>query len=341
MDLMYDVSPFKCHKSLIFINKIYIYVISITLLLILSSCGNKAATAGVAPQINSQNEESSEGFSSYQIGPTWDAQVINGHYLRQKNDFLTSKIALSTLKISGPSGQGTGFFLGKFNNQFLVATSAHVLKNVPICMAIPVYAHFQIINKTYRCNKIIGIWSDIDLAIFTIDEDRDDDTLSKTNPLSFDFNESLEKGTQLMTMGFGSYENSDGELTLKEDRDCIVYSPTGIVKAIQKDDKSIDAFATGCDISEGDSGSAVVNKATGKVMGLIWATSSPKPLKITTDAYLDSLLASDSSDVWNYFSYAVSTGTIKERLLRWCIEVDRGGFGLQRRVKTVYALLGI
>ncbi len=339
-------------KLLILINKFHLHILLYPLLFMgLAACGGSQSDSIHNPVELEKKQEVEAGFTPYQIGPTWDAKIVTSSYLRQRNDYLTSKIALSTLKISTPWASGTGFFLGLVNNQFLVATSAHVLKNIPSCMALPVHGIFSLQNKSFRCRNIIGIWHDIDLAIFTIKENRGEDFLGKINPLQFDFEDPYNHGTALTSIGYGSFNNPDGHPTLKESRDCMIYSPSGQFARVKRTDseankvvaQEITAFATGCDISPGDSGSAIVNTQSQRVIGVMWATSSPKPVKVMTDDYLDRLIQGqeDSNDVWKYMSYGVSARTIKQRLLDWTNEVNRGGFGLQRRIETILKLIEV
>lgn len=335
------------------INNIHLWNLLGPIVLVgLVSCGGNSADSAHNPLTTADKERVKPGQTLYQIGPKWDAKVITNSFLNSRNDFLTSKLALSTVKMATPWESGTGFFLGKYNGQYLVATSAHVLKNIPTCIALPVHAIFSLQNRSYRCHKIIGIWNEIDLAIFSIREKRSDKFLRHINPFKFDFNDPYKHGTPLMTMGYGNYKNPQGNLTLKRSRDCMIYSSSGEFGRVSKQNKKSDdkmaekemtVFATGCDISAGDSGSALVNVESQKVIGIVWATHSPKPDKITTDAYLDSLVRGhqDPSDVWKYFSYGVSALTIKKRLIDWTNEVHRGGFGLQRRIHTIRKLVSI
>ncbi len=342
----------QCDILLKNINKFHLQALLYPLIFLgLFSCGSKNADSINNPVGPQTKQEVQAGFSSYQIGPSWDARVVTNSYLSERNDYLTSKLALSTLKISTPWSIGTGFFLGEVNKQFLVATSSHVLKNIPTCMALPVHGIFDIQGKSFRCRKIIGIWPDIDLAIFTIRENSGEDFLGKINPLKFDFNDPYIHGTPLTSIGYGSFNNDQTRPTLKESRDCMIYSPTGQFARVKKSENETNdnvanevvAFATGCDISPGDSGSAILNIQSKKVIGFFWATSTPKPEKVTTDQYLDDLIAGkeDSNDVWKYMSYGVSSRHIKQRLLDWTNEVHRGGLGLQGRIDTVLKLIEI
>lgn len=344
--------PISLENLLKLINKFHLSKVLYPILFMgLLSCGSKNSDSINNPVELGKKQEIQEGYTAYQIGPTWDAIKLNNSYLMERNDFLTSKLALSTLKISTPWSTGTGFFLGKINQQYLVATSAHVLKNIPTCLALPVHGIFNMQNKSFRCRKIIGIWNDIDLAIFTIRENRGENFLAQINPMKFDFDDSYIHGTPLTSIGYGSFKNSEIRPTLKEGPDCMIYSPSGQFARVKKPQaeenkdmtKEVTAFATGCDISPGDSGAAVVNIKSQKVIGLFWATSTPKPDKITTDAYLNSLIQGKekTDDVWKYFSYAISSRHIKQRLIDWTNEVHRGGLGLQRRIDTVLKLLEI
>lgn len=328
----------------------------LTLVVAISACGGGQSEDSIHNPVGQETDQKQLDLNaSYQIGPNWGAQKIDAQYLRKRNDFLTTKMALATVRITTPWAKGTGFFLGRFNDRYLIGTSAHLLKNIPMCFAIPLYAHFEIQGKSFRCKNIIGIWPEIDFALFSIRdvfEKKDESSepegfLAQINPLEFDFKDPLEHTTALSTMGFGIHKNEQEELTLKEDQDCMIYSPSGVLAKVSKANQEKDqpqamtAFAMGCDISPGDSGSAVINRESRKAIGIVWATSSPKPEKLKTDLYLNALLngEEDSNDIWRFFSYAVSGHTIRQKLIHWTNEVERGGFGLQDRRRTVLQFL--
>ena len=72
------------------------------------------------------------------------------------------------------------------------------------------------------------------------------------------------------------------------------------------------SFAHGCDTSHGDSGSAIVDRATGRPIGIHWTGKVPKSSRVRTSGYLADLLASPSDDVWSELGYAVPAAKIKE-----------------------------
>src|SRR5690606_34729203 len=94
------------------------------------------------------------------------------------------------------------------------------------------------------------------------------------------------------------------DLVANQDNDCIVYSETDDVRFmadpddLNPGDYSVWSFANGCDVSHGDSGSAMVDRNTGEIVGIIWTGRIPKDKKVQDPAYLDSIYSSSSEDVW-------------------------------------------
>ena len=74
------------------------------------------------------------------------------------------------------------------------------------------------------------------------------------------------------------------------------------------------SFANGCDVSHGDSGSAMVDRKTGKPIGLIWTGKIPKSPKVQQSQYLNEILQKQSPEIWTELSYAVPAAKIREVL---------------------------
>jgi hypothetical protein len=105
------------------------------------------------------------------------------------------------------------------------------------------------------------------------------------------------------------------------DSDCKVFSPTQDFRLMPDPDAlnpgTYDAwsFANGCDVSHGDSGSAMVDRKTGRPVGLIWTGKIPKSPQVQSSRYLAELAAGQSEEIWTELSYAVPASKIKEVLL--------------------------
>jgi hypothetical protein len=76
------------------------------------------------------------------------------------------------------------------------------------------------------------------------------------------------------------------------------------------------SFANGCDVSHGDSGSAMVDRDSGDVVGIIWTGRIPKTPDIQDSKVLDDLLRTQSPRIWKELSYAVPAAKIREVLQR-------------------------
>lgn len=91
------------------------------------------------------------------------------------------------------------------------------------------------------------------------------------------------------------------------------------------------SFANGCDVSHGDSGSAMVDLQTGEVVGLIWTGKIPKSTRVQSSEYLEELIENPNEDIWNELSYAVPAAKIKEVLLK---RIQNGEES--QRVKSIF-----
>ena len=291
------------------------------LALLLVSCGGDKEKINDAPD---SGNNSLENFGNqYQIGSQWSRNPVTSQTLIFTNDLHLEDAAYATGRISTLWQTGTAIYLGRFYGKHLVATNSHVLKNIPSCAIgyIAPAINFSLIGKSFRCNKLIGSWPEIDFALLELKvSQRESDFLELINPLRFDWKDPLEKGTPLLTLGHGKYKNSKAHLTENSDPFCKVFSSTGKVKKISnknENPKEVYSFATGCDISNGDSGSALINRRNGKVIGMVWSTYSPKPMVYRSDSHLNNLFDNPNKDIWKYLSYGVPAKSIRGYLRNW------------------------
>lgn len=340
MTTVKNINPYRSFFSA----KVFLWLmLGLTMALFTSCGGDPELKIGPAP--TDQAEQATFNSDPFQIGPAWGAETINPEFLSSENDYAITRAAQSTVYIRTLFARGTGFFLGEHNGDMLIATNAHVLKNIPSCTVSPVIVDFKNVNLTYTCSKVIGIWRSIDFAILSLNTNSASRrTLLRLDPLKFDFSSDIAKNNLLMTIGYGDRTSSGSKLTLKRDDDCRVYSPTETFKRLnnpeEKDALSVLSFAMGCDISPGDSGSPVMDRNTGDVVGIAWSTYTPKPATLRSGAYMARLRAEESEDVWNYLSYAVPASEIRQELIRWTYQVQRSRIMTKRR-ETILKLLGI
>jgi hypothetical protein len=311
-------------------------------LILFTGCGgNGDLTVGDFP--NSGSESISQ--TDFQIGASWDAQNLTTQNVINTNNFVISQGASSTVLIRTLFAKGTGIFLGRFNNRYLVATNAHVLKNIPTCAVTPVVVQFKLANLAYTCSKVIGIWPDVDFALIALRAQNGSHVfLDQLNPPKMAFKKPLLKNTLLYSFGHGAYLNSENNLTLKAGDDCRIYSEDNTLRRLQDPNqegaKKVPSFAVGCDISPGDSGSPLIDRTTGDIYGLIWSTQTPKSFSVRSSTYMERLRAENSDEVWSNLAYGVPATAIRDELLRWTERVKRS-LPMRERRRAVLDLLGL
>jgi hypothetical protein len=250
----------------------------------------------------------------YQIGEEWGKKVVLAEDLEEGS--VLHRAAFATAKLGG----GTAFLLGRFNGAMVVATNNHVCPEDdtrPSCTEREV--NFTMLDKRFAVNKVLGSWTDIDTALLTIEvESEEDMELLEKYGQNFAIHDSLRLGQELLTVGFGIAENPGRQMVANQDSDCKVFSDE--VRFIADPDRfnpgphKVWSFANGCDISHGDSGSAMVDRNTGKVVGIIWTGNIPKDPKVRETGFLQSIFYDQSEDVWQELSYAVPASEIGKKL---------------------------
>jgi hypothetical protein len=293
--------------------------------LVLTSCGGGNGEVGITPTADDQ-ALSEKVVSEFSIGPTWDALKVSSEFLFERNDFLTARLAANTVKVTTVHRTGTGFYLGKHLGHHIIATTAHGLVNVPSCKFSTVLIQFPMAKKVYTCKELIGIWADVDYAMLALKaEPEEDEFFATLNPLKLaPLSGNPLQGTPLMSMGFGSVLNNDNQLTLKEDRYCTNLSPqfARMNNGDERIPRKIPSFAVGCDLSPGDSGSALVDKENGRVVGMVWSIMKPKSPFVKSAAFLEDILSQSEPNVWEDFGYAVPVSSIRRSLQIWANRVE-------------------
>ena len=252
-----------------------------------------------------ENELSPFLNDTYRIGDEWGKKPVTIETLKTASEAF-KRAAFATAKVGG----ATGFYLGTFNGFHVMATNHHVLTSANACLGKMV--KFPLLQKSFKCTNFFGTWTDIDLALFAIEVKSDQD-LQKLESVAgnFDFQEPFSAGTPLLTLGFGIANNANRSLVGNEDSDCKIFSSAGEFRFMPDPDEinpgPYKAWSTsiGCDVSHGDSGSAIVNKTTGHPIGILWTGRIPKAEKIQHSAFLDNLLLNPTEDIWKEMTYAV------------------------------------
>ena len=250
--------------------------------------------------------------TTYQIGDEWGKLPFSPNEMLA--DSVYAKTALATARVGG----ATGFYIGKFAGEHVMGTNNHVMGSRFQCGRVS----FPASKLALRCKKFLGTWKNLDLTLFTVSvNSKDDEEILSGISNNFAFHESIDRETPLITSGFGIAENSSRKMMINRDDDCISFSAAGEYRLMADPDdlntgpNKVWSFAVGCDVSHGDSGSAMIDRVTGKIVGLIWTGRIPKATRIQDSAYLRQIIAEDNKEeIWGQLSYAVPAEKIKEIL---------------------------
>lgn len=253
----------------------------------------------------------------YRLGDEWGKKrVTNLSILKESAAFARAASSTAYLSVGG-----TGFYLGKFAGAHVLATNHHVCPVASDCVGGK--ADFRILGKKLKVKKLYITLPDVDLSLLEIEVPAKDEVALAKVAKNFSFKKDIKKGQELITIGFGVGGNENNSLMANKDSDCKVFSQTAeYVHLADPDDfnpasYSAWSFAHACDISHGDSGSAMVDRQTSEVVGIVWTGKIPKAKKIQSSAYLNKIFAEKNSpDVWKELSYAVPAVKIGEFLAK-------------------------
>ncbi len=249
-------------------------------------------------------------IEKYQIGEVWGKHEVTAQELENK---IIHRAALGTASVR--MGGATSFYIGKFNGYHVMATNYHVYSDTSQCVGRPV--RFISMNKVFKCVAFLGAWSKIDLALYTIDVvTPEDEAVFAQLAGNFAFKSSIHQNQPLLTLGYGLAMNPSYKLTINYDSDCRVFSGDGEFVDLKDPDTMNPApytavsFSNGCDISHGDSGSAVLDRSTGALLGLVWTGATPKDPKVRSEDYLLDLVKLHRPEIWTQLSYAIPAPVI-------------------------------
>ncbi len=244
--------------------------------------------------------------SDYQIGAEWGKNPVTNTSIKQQSAAF-KRAAFATVRI--PRG-GTGFYLGKFAGAHIIATNHHVCPTGASCLSDR--AAFPLLGKSYKMSKFHETFKDIDLTLIEIQVPASDEANLAKIAKNFAFKSDLKHRQPLITIGFGVANNPLNALMGNQDSDCVVLSADGQYRHMKDPDDlnpgedDVWSFANGCDVSHGDSGSAMVDRRTSAVMGIIWTGRIPKNPKVQNAEYMNQVQADPfHPDVWKEMSYAV------------------------------------
>ena len=249
----------------------------------------------------------------YQVGSEWGKKFVKSDVLDQESPAF-ARAARATAQYGG----GTAFYLGKFNGHHLAGTNHHVQPNLKCQGPLA----FTAISVTATCKKILGTLPEVDFALIELTLTASQEQKLAPVARNFAFDRPIIQGMPLITIGFGVADNPSRRMVGNQDSDCKVFSADNEFRKMADPDElnpgSYQAwsFANGCDVSHGDSGSAMVDRDSGDVVGIIWTGRIPKTPDIQDSKVLDDLLLTQSPRIWKELSYAVPAAKIREVLRR-------------------------
>jgi hypothetical protein len=244
----------------------------------------------------------------YQLGDEWGKIPVTS--LAGENAVF-SRAARATAFVGG----ATGFYLGKFNGKHMMATNHHVFHGRPCGW---MSAKFNWLGKTFECEKVYGDWTQIDLVLFSITVPTDDEPLLAGVGGNFAFDAPVYPGQELLTIGFGVADNPSRAMVANRDSDCKTFSGAGEFRLMADPDDynpgpdKVWSFASACDVSHGDSGSAFVDRRTGAVVGIVWTGRIPKSPSVKSSRALDDILRRNAPQIWTELTYTVPAAKIRD-----------------------------
>ncbi len=250
----------------------------------------------------------------YRIGDEWGKIRVTKVMMDSETPAFVRAVS-ATAKL--PKG-GTGFYLGKFNNEHILATNHHVCPTRSYCDGDNV--SFPVFKKKF---KVVGFYitlPQIDLTLLKIKVKEQDEAELMAVAKNFSFQKDVTRGMELLTSGFGVGGNPGSVMMVNQDSDCKVYSGDGEYRLMADPDTMNPgsykawSFAHSCDISHGDSGSAMVERSTGDVVGIVWTGKLPKSKFVQSSAELIHLLNNPSEAIWEELAYAVPAPKIADSL---------------------------
>ena len=251
----------------------------------------------------------------YRLGDEWGKKPVTEEDLKSNEHFR--RMALATAKVRGG---GTGFYIGEYNGEYVMATNHHVCEDYDVCSGSRAI-NFTQIGFVTKVNRFYGSWPEIDLALFSIVVDSEEKKTQLNLVASpFAFAQDLYRGQKLLTIGYGIANNDARVMVANQDSDCVVFSGDAEYRFMGDPDEINPApydawsFASGCDVSHGDSGSAMMDRETGQVIGIIWTGRIPKSEKVQTSQYLQELLKTPTEEIWEELSYGVPAVKMKSYL---------------------------
>ena len=254
----------------------------------------------------------------FQGGDVYSREKLKIDELKELSEFTQSTI-FRTGKVVNEAVRsvGTSSFLYATEDEYVFLTNYHVMKSQRECDKSKVVMLNQSYErKTLSCHRVIAVGdykSGSDHLVFTIKKTESSTFISNLVEIR-NFVNDTRIGDELSIVGFGGGRISKRkfDIGLSDDSDCVVLWGTSQIGFNKKEMNSV--FFTGCDIRSGDSGSAVFNKRTGSLVGLLFAAANIKD-PLTSDE-IKRNLGSPYPRFYSHASYVIDIESLNlENLL--------------------------
>ncbi len=270
--------------------------------------------------------------STIQIGDEYSKTPWREALERSDLPFIADHI-YNTVLINTPAprgvGRGTGFYIGRHQGRHLFLTNAHVMTTHECRGSIITFLKANRSQGRVECEKVlVSLFNreESDVTLFTVKENQMKDFAAQGLELDLDF--SPRAGQMLMQYGFGvrsvnRFRDSDqaqraftGNANL--DSDCAVISPTAVLQTVPDMAGKLvhHNISIGCDVTGGDSGSAIVDRETGRVVALLWASGiNPRDRdRIRSRDLWSHVIGSEDPRIWKNFAFAISMKELRKVL---------------------------
>jgi hypothetical protein len=291
-------------------------LITLAIVAPLSACGVQRKPTSIRDHSDA-TLSSVAAIKDYQIGPEWGKRATTRDGLSQETA-VVQRASKATVRVRLMFGGATGFVLGERGGKILFATNHHVIEDQGSCDGAKIT--FEMLDlPEYQCDEVVTTSTDLDLTIFTVKGIADSERAAVLAVAKSFTTQPPKKGAGIVTVGYGVAGNpGQRSLMIGMDADCKVYSPDGETRYMADPDTYNPGpyktwmFATGCDVSHGDSGSAMVDRTTGEVVGIISTGKIPKNPVVREAAFLTRIFDESAEEVWQELSYAVPASKILE-----------------------------
>lgn len=254
---------------------------------------------------------------SYQVGSKWSKKNLSK---------VDERFQVLKESVGEVGARATLFYIGQRYGKQLAITNYHVcpiIENTIVgnrnrCDGQGVsFYYFRNQKGKYLkgvIKKVLKIDKSLDLAILEISftDIQEFERMPKALKIS---NEKPYLGQELISIGYGLYNNEFGVLMIEEDSfECQVFSKDlRFIRdpdTVNPIDYMVNSFLHGCDVSHGDSGSPILDRNTLEVVGLLWSGKYPKSNSISKDGFHQLPI----EFLWKELNFASPSFLIKEVL---------------------------